>query len=582
MQFAHFVGFLAQLEATSKRNAMVEILAALFQETDSQEIDKTIYLCQERLVPAYVHLEFGIGEQLAAEALAKAANRSKDEIRRLYKEKGDYGTAAEGILPPAGKALSVREVYDRLHSIATAGGEGAVLQKTSILASLLGDLSALESRYVLRIPLGRLRLGIGDPTVMDGLSFAQAGNKSLRPTIEQAYNLCSDLGYVAQTLWQKGVEALADIHVQVGKPVRMALAERASGAAEIIERMGEAAVEPKLDGFRVQVHKNGDIIQMYSRNLEETTAMLPDIRDGVLAQVRAETAVFEGEALAYDVNSGDFLPFQATSQRKRKYDIDRMMEELPLRLVCFDLLYLDGRDVMGLSYRERRALLENLVGRGDVIQVNELLVTSDAAEVDRFFAEAVSRGLEGIVAKRLDSTYQAGSRNFNWIKLKRSYQGELSDSVDCVIVGYWRGRGQRARFGIGSLLTAVYDKANDRFVTISKVATGFSDEEWVRLRELLDETALPAKSARLEAAIEPDVWVEPRYVVEVRADEITRSPMHTAGRGEDGIGYALRFPRVINFIREDRTPEDATTDQEIASMFKRQARKGSATPETGG
>jgi len=580
MQFARFADFLGQLEATAKRNAMVEILSALFKETSSDEIDKIIYLCQERLVPAYVNLEFGIGEQLAAEALSKATGRAKDDIRRLYKEKGDYGIAAEILLPVQGKGLTVRQVYDRMYTIATAGGEGAVLQKTTILANLLTDLSAREARYVLRIPLGHLRLGIGDPTVMDGLSFTKAGDKSLRPALEHAYNLCCDLGYVARVFWETGIDGLDAIHVKVGNPVRMALAERASGAAEIIERMGTAAVEPKLDGFRAQVHKNGNEVRIYSRNLEETTAMLPDVRAGVLAQVSAQTAVFEGEALAYDVNSGEFLPFQVTSQRKRKHDIDRMKDELPLRLVCFDVLFLDGLDVMSMTYVERRKLLEGLIGPGDALQVNEQIVTNDIATLDAFFAEKVSLGLEGIVAKKLDSTYQAGSRNFNWIKLKRSYQGELSDSVDCVVVGYWRGRGQRARFGIGSLLTAVYDAARDRFVTVSKVATGLSDEEWVQMREMLDQDALPKKPARLEAAIEPDVWVEPRYVVEIRADEITRSPMHTAGRGDSMVGYALRFPRIVNFIRRDRTAEDATTEQEVMDMFARQGRKG-ATDDGG-
>jgi len=579
MQFARFVEFLAQLEGTTKRNAMVEILSALFHEAGSAEIGKIVYLCQERLAPAYVNIEFGIGEQLAAEALARVSARTRDDIWRLYKEQGDIGNVAESLLPEPGAALSVQDVYDRLHSIATASGEGAILQKTTILARLLADLSPREARYLLRIPLGRLRLGIGDPTVMDGLSFAKAGDKSERPAIERAYNLCSDLGYVAEVYWSSGVAGLDGIHAQVGKVVRMALAERASGAAEIIQRLGTAAVEPKLDGFRCQVHKNGDDIRIYSRNLEETTGMFPDIHDGVRAQVRAQTAVFEGEALAYNPESGEFMPFQVTVQRKRKHDIARMSEELPLRLVCFDVLYVDGQDVMGLTYTERRKVLLNLIAPGDTLQVNESIVTSDPAEVDAFFAEKVSLGLEGIVAKRLDSTYQAGARNFNWIKLKRSYQGELSDSVDCVVVGYWRGRGQRARFGIGSLLTAVYDRANDRFVTISKCATGLSDEEWVQMREMLDTDALPHKAARLDAAIEPDVWVEPHYVVEIRADEITRSPMHTAGRGGGSIGYALRFPRIINFVRRDRAPEDATSEQEVLAMFARQERKGDASAE---
>jgi DNA ligase-1 len=464
-------------------------------------------------------------------------------------------------------------VYDQLYAVATASGEGAIAQKTDTLADLLKRLSAREARYTLRIPLGQLRLGIGDPTMMDGLSFAKAGDKSLRPTIERAYNVCSDLGYVAKIFWERGVDGLQGIGVEPGKPVRPALAERVTGPEEIIKRMGEAAIEPKFDGFRCQMHKIGKKITIFSRNLEETTHMFPDLVQGALAQVKATSAIFEGEALAYNLESGEFLPFQVTVQRKRKYDIEQMQRDLPLRLVCFDLLYLNGQDLLGKPYRERRALLEKVIGEGDVLQVAEAIITDDPQEIQAFFDEKVSLGLEGIVAKRLDSPYQAGARNFNWIKLKRSYQGELSDTVDCVIVGYWRGRGQRAQFGIGSLLTAVYDPTYDRFLTVSKVATGLSDEEWVRLREMLDRIATAEKPARVEAAITPDIWVEPRYVVEVRADEITRSPMHTAGRRGGASGYALRFPRVINFIREDKNPEDATTEKEIEEMFQRQGKK---------
>lgn len=579
MKFAAFVDYLSRLEATTKRNLMVEILADLFKQAGAEEIDKIVYLCQERLAPAYVNLEFGIGEQLANAAIAKATGHTREDVRALYKERGDYGLAAEELLAARTTDLDVVDVYGRLHDIATAGGEGAVAQKVDTLASLLGDLSPIAARYVLRIPLGQLRLGIGDPTMMDGMSYATVGDKSARPIIEHAYNLCSDLGQVACVYWTEGAGGLAKIGVDVGKPVRPALAERVKNAAEIIARMGEAAVEPKLDGFRCQIHKNGDDVRIYSRNLEETTSMFPELRAAVRQQVLARSAVFEGEALAINLETGEFQPFQLTMQRKRKYDIARMSEELPLRVMCFDVLYLNGKETIGLPYTERRRLLLGAIGPGEGLQVVDSIVTSDPAVIEAFFAEKVSLGLEGIVAKRLDSTYQAGARNFNWIKLKRSYQGELSDSVDCVVVGYWRGRGARARFGIGSLLTAVYDKTHDRFVTISKVATGLSDEEWVRMRELLDEQAIPHKPARLEAAIEPDVWCEPKYVVEIRADELTRSPMHTAGRDGGMTGYALRFPRIINFIRDDRTPEDATTEQEIAQMYQKQGRKASAGGE---
>jgi DNA ligase-1 len=570
MRFAKLVDYLARLEATTKRLELTAILAELFKEASVQDIAPIVYLTQERLGPAFEPIDFGIGEALAAEALALATGKDKTEIKKLYKQRGDYGIMAEELLPAEGKRLTVETVFGRLKEIATTSGEGTVAKKTSLLADLLKKLSGHEARYVLRIPLGRLRLGIGDPTVMEGLSWSKTGDKSLRPTIERAYNVCSDLGYVARLFKEGGVEALSQVHVTVGKPVRPALAERAKSAEEIVTRMGKCAVEDKFDGFRCQIHKDGDKVRVFSRNLEETTGMFPDIARGVCDQVRAKNAILEGEALSYDTETGEFHPFQVTVQRKRKYDIEAMTVKYPLRLMAFDLLYLDDKDLTGESYVKRHDKLAEIVGEGNAIQVAAHLVTQDAKEIDKYFMHAITAGLEGIVAKRLDSKYQAGARNYNWIKLKRSYQGHLSDTIDVVVVGYLRGRGMRARFGIGALLAAVYDEKNDRFVTIGKIGTGFKDEEWPRLREMLDLVAVDHKPARVDAIMVPDVWVEPKYVIEVQADEITRSPIHTAGKVGDEPGYALRFPRVVKSQRTDKRAEDATTVQEILDMYKRQ------------
>ena len=570
MRFSKLVDYLAQLEKTSKRLEMTAILGQLFKEAGEEDIAPIIYLTQERLGPAFEPIDFGIGEALAAEALALVTSKDKTEIRKLYKQRGDYGIVAEELCGEQSSRLTVKHVYDRLMQIATTSGEGTVAQKTRLLADLLQKLSGHEARYLLRIPLGRLRLGIGDPTVMEGLSWSKTGDKTLRPQIERAYNVCSDLGQVARLFKAGGVEALAKIHVTVGKPVRMALAERAKSAEDIVTRLGKCAVEKKFDGFRCQVHKQGDQVRIFSRNLEETTAMFSDIAKGICQQVKAETAILEGEALSYVLETGEFHPFQVTMQRKRKYDLEAMTAKYPLRLVGFDLLYLDGKDFTGQPYSTRHDTLAKITAPGDAIQVADHIVTQDAKEIEKFFMDAITGGLEGIMAKRLDSKYQAGARNYNWIKLKRSYQGHLSDTVDGVVVGYLRGRGMRARFGIGAVLVAVYDKPNDRFVTIGKIGTGFSDAEWPQLRELLDNVAVDHKPARVDAVMIPDVWVEPKYVIEMQADEITRSPIHTAGKVGDEPGYALRFPRVIGFIREDKAPEDATTVKEILEMFKKQ------------
>jgi DNA ligase-1 len=577
MQVDRFVDYLMELEATSSRNRMVEILAQLFQETQVEEMDKIIYLCQGRVVPAYESLEFGVGESLTTEAIAQASGKEKAEVKRLFKQKGDFGEVVEALLPPQTTRLSVTQLFDHLYRLATASGEGAVAAKVEILADLLSQASPRDGRLLIRIPLGRLRLGIGDPTMMDGLSFARAGDKSLRPVLERAYNICADLGYVARLFWERGPEALQEVSVQVGKPVRPALAERLPGAQAILEKIGRCAIEPKFDGFRCQVHKDGDWVKVFSRNLEDFSPMFPELVEGARRQIKARRIIFEGEALAYDPATGDFYPFQVTVQRKRKYGIEDMRAKLPLKLMGFDLLYLDGEDLTRRPYLERRERLQEAISPDETIEVAEVLITEDLKEFNRFFADKVQRGLEGVVCKRLDAPYQAGARNFNWIKLKRHYTGQLRDTVDTVILGYWRGRGARVQFGIGSLLTGVYDQQADRFVTLARLGTGFTEEEWVRVKEELDKVAVPQKPAEVDSLVEADVWTRPLYVLEVQADEITRSPIHTCGlgrasEGEKDIGYALRFPRAVGFLRTDKGPRDATTVDEVIELFGMQGK----------
>jgi len=269
---------------------------------------------------------------------------------------------------------------------------------------------------------------------------------------------------------------------------------------------------------------------------------------------------------------GEFYPFQITIQRKRKHGVLEYAKEYPLKLFAFDLLYIEGEDYTVKPFIERRKKLEEVIPQNNTLELSEMRLVETPKEIEEFFEDAISRGLEGIMAKRLDAPYTAGSRNFNWIKLKRSYKGSLSDSIDVVIVGYFYGKGARAKLGIGALLTAVYDPNTDTFKTVSKVGSGFTEEDWIRLKKLLDEIKLPHRHPRVDSILEADVWVEPRYVITVVADEITRSPLHTAGRSLEEPGYALRFPRAVGFIRQDRNPEDANTVEEIIRLYNLQKR----------
>jgi DNA ligase-1 len=567
MKFKNLVEYLKRLEATTKRLEMFDILSELFTEAGKDDIDKIIYITQGQLTPPFYGVETGISEKLLIRALSDASNQPTKQVEKLYRETGDLGEAAQKLIHGK-EALKVSQVYKELMDIAETSGKGSVETKMNLLASLLRAVPAFEAKYIARFIIGRLRLGVGDPTVLEALALSE-GDRELRAPLERAYNLCSDLGLVAKTLKKDGMKAIEKFHIKVGYPVRMALCERLPSSEDIITKMGRVAIEAKYDGFRCQVHKDGDKIEIFSRNLERTTEMFPEIREAA-KKLKAKTAIFEGEALAYNEATGELFPFQVTIQRKRKHGVAEMAKEFPLRFFAFDLLLLDGKDLTEKPYAERRKKLVSLIKVTDVIEPASMFETDDPEEITKHFEEFVETGLEGVVAKRLDGAYAAGSRNFNWIKLKRSYRGELQDTIDVCVVGYFRGRGARARFGVGALLVAVYDPEKDDFKTISKVGSGFTEEEFFTLKKMLDEISIKKKHPRVESVVEADVWVTPRYVVAVTADEITRSPMHTAGRDEKGVGYALRFPRAVEFLRRDKSPEDANTVDEIIKMEKQQ------------
>jgi DNA ligase 1 len=507
-----------------------------------------------------------------------------DEVLSRSKQLGDAGLVAQEFArrwqeqsapqEKEGDGASLQDVYNSLMQITKAVGSGSQESKVSKLAAIFGRLSPLEAKHVARIVVGRLRVGIGDPSLLDALSLAKAGDKSLRPALERAYNISTDLGLVARTLYTSGREGLDEIQVKVGNPVRMALAERADSAEEIVARLGKCAIEPKYDGFRMQIHKDGDEVSVFTRGLENVSGMFPEVVTAIHDQIKAKHLIMEGEALAYDPQTGQLLPFQMTSQRRRVHNIEAMSAELPLRLMAFELLLIEDRDMTQEPFMERRArLLETIEPREGLggIQPSTVLITEDPEEIVTFYEDSLVEGLEGIVAKRLSGTYDAGKRGFNWIKMKRSYQTQLRDTVDCAIVGYYYGKGRRASWGLGSLLVSVYDKANDTLPTVTRVASGLSEEGWQELCKRLQADRIEHRDPRVINVIQPDVWVVPRYVLELQADEVSRSQMHPAGRADGGAGYALRFPRIVK-ERPERTPEDATSVEEIIELYAMQGK----------
>jgi len=574
MTFKTLSGYYEKLEGTSKRLELIDILSKLFKESNSDEIGKICYLIQGRVAPFFEPIELGMAENMVAVAVGKAFGKTKEEVIKLYRSKGNMGLAAQELAKKhrhLGK-LNISQVFDELLKIARFSGEGTVDNKVSTLCELLKKLDSISAKHVVNIPLGTLRLGIGDPTVLDSLSLAKHGDKSLRPILEDAYNKTSDLGFVAEIFFKKGISGIKNIKLVVGKPVRPALAERIPSAQEAIKKLGnEFAAEPKFDGFRVQVHLDRSNIQLFSRNLENTTHAFPDLVEGVRTSVKAKTAILEGEAIAFNPQTHEFLPFQETTKRRRKYKIEEMAKKLPLVLFAFDLLYLNGKDITQKPYRERRKLLESIVSKnGNIVKIAEEKKLKSAKEITDFFNEAISEGLEGLMLKKLDSPYIAGGRGFHWVKFKRSQAGQLTDSVDCVLLGVYSGKGKRTEFGVGGLLVGIYDDKKDEFVSISRIGTGLTDEEFRKVNEISKHLKVERKPARVNSDITPSFWDTPKVVLEIQADEITRSPIHTAGRDKEGLGYALRFPRLVKFREADKRAEDATTVSEVIKLYNLQ------------
>ncbi|RJR23411.1 ATP-dependent DNA ligase [Candidatus Microgenomates bacterium] len=584
MTFKKLSEYFEELEKTSSRLKITEILANLFKEAEEDEIGKICYLSLGRLLPQYEGLEFQMAEKMLVRAVAKAFGIEDQAVQKQYKKEGDLGVVAEELKArgykgaqvqslfgePKKQILSVGEVYKRLMEIAKEKGEGSVDRKITKMAALLTEIEALAVRFVVRIPLGKLRLGFSEMTLLDGLSWMGKGDKSLRPELEGAFNVVADIGKIAETFKKSGEKGIKEIKVTLGVPILSALAQRLPTVEEMVEKMGEVVVEPKYDGTRLQVHFGRSIggVRVFTRNLENVTHMFPEIVEAVKKEVKAEEIIFDSEGVGVDPKTGGYLPFQETIKRKRKYGIEDKAKEIPLKCYLFDVLYKDGKSLISEPLRKRREILEKAIEhKANTLVLSPQIITSDPEEIRAFHQEQIERGLEGAMIKKADSAYEPGRRGFTWVKFKQEETkkgGGLADTLDCVIMGTYRGKGKRAGFGVGAFLVGV--KKDDVFVTVSKIGTGLSDEQWREVYKRTENKALKTEEKPEEYSVDknlyPDTWVKPEIVVEIQADNITESPIHTAG-------LALRFPRLVRF-RDDKTQNQATTLRETEKLFELQ------------
>ena len=580
MKMTEFAKYLQRLEDTPKRLEITDILCDLIKKLTPHEVDKAIYLSLGTLKAPYENPKFNIADKMMIKILTFAYERK--DIVQLYDKMGDLGNVALEIAPKITSKLEIEGVYKHLTELAQVEGTGSQDTKVKLTTELMKQLDPLSVKFVVRIILGTTRLGFTELTIIDSLSMLLTNDKSQSEKIEKIYNIHPDMGLIAKKVKEKGMNGVKDIKIETGVPILAQKCQRLADTEEIIEKMGRVWAEFKFDGTRVQTHvdrtkklmsksteqTDKTFIKTFTRNQEETTHQYPDIALALDKQVDAQSVILDGEAVGIDKKTGRFLPFQEIMQRKRKHDIAEIVGDIPLKYFVFDILYLNGKDLTEKTLTERRALLKSVIKNGNVITVDSHIETAFADELEEFFEEAKKKHLEGLIVKKPDSVYQAGARSFAWVKLKKADEKlkQLRDTMDVVVLGYYFGRGERTKFGIGKFLAGIYDEKEDKFKTFTKVGTGLTDEQLREFKVRADKlkTSEKAKNIELNSVYVPDIWVLPKMVVEIGGDEISQSGTHTAG-------YALRFPRLIKF-RDDKNAAGCTTLKEITDLYKTQKR----------
>jgi DNA ligase-1 len=576
MKFSIISDAFQKMEATSKRLELTDILVELIKEIPEDVISKAVYLIQGKLRPNFEGVELGIAEKLVMKAMSKSSGIPLKKIEEDYNKGGDLGQTAENILQQkiqttfSSETVTLERVYETLLKIANLEGKGSQEMKMRYVSSILNDATPQEAKFILKILLGTLRLGIAENTVMDALAIAFTGEKENREVIENAYNVSSDLGKVAQVVSTGGIEHIRKFQIQLFNPIRPMLADRIKSGEETVKKFqNDFAAEYKLDGERAQIHKQKDTIMIFSRSLENITSYYPDIVEKISKLIISDDVILEAEVVAMNTNSGDFLPFQELMHRRRKYEIDEAVTKYPITVNFFDVLFSNGKNCMEMEYMERRKLLEKIIKEDDFARLIPMSIINNEEQILEVLENSINSGCEGLMLKHLNSTYRAGIRGSNWLKLKREYQNDLGDSLDLVVIGAFFGKGRRTG-KYGTLLLATYNDEEDVFPSICKVGTGFSDESLDQLYQILSPKVTLKKNPRIISDMAADMWFEPELVIEIVASEITQSPIHktASDKIKENTGLALRFPKFTGKIRTEKNAEDASTDEEVIALYK--------------
>ena len=578
MKFAEITDCFRRMECTTKRLELTDILVELLKKTPTQVVAKVVYLIQGKLRPNFEGIELGIAEKLAMKSISKSSGITVKKIEDDYKLGGDLGITAANIMEQktqttfSAEAVTLERVYDTLLRIAKLQGKGSQDMKIKYISSLLNDATPNESKFILKILLGTLRLGIAENTLMDALAIAFTGEKNNRELIENAYNVSSDLGHVSEIVASEGLAGIKKFQISLFSPIRPMLADRVKSEKDAVKKFeGEFAAEYKLDGERAQIHKQKNKVAIFSRSLENITYYYPDIVEKISNVLLCDSCILEAEIVAINENTGQFLPFQELMHRRRKYKIEKAVTDYPITVNFFDVLYVDGEKTIDLPYLERRNFLKKIIKEDKFVKLIPMSIIKNEGDVLEILENSINSGCEGLMLKMTQSIYRAGIRGSHWLKLKREYQNDLGDSLDLIVIGAFFGKGRRTgRYG--TLLLATYNPENDTFPTICKVGTGFTDESLDQLYQILSQNVTLKKNSRVESDMDADIWFEPNLVIEIVASEITLSPIHKTGfdmiRKDSGL--ALRFPKFTGKIRTEKSVDDASTDEEVIALYNGQ------------
>lgn len=571
MKFSDLALYLEKLEKTSSRLEITSILSDLFKKSSSNEIQKVVYLSLGTLAPNYESILLNLAEKMILRTLSLAYKKDLLEVDSIYKKMGDVGDVAQELgkgQGAKGESLSVEKVYEKLVEIANDNGGGSVERKIEKTADLLKKLDPLSARFVTRIPIGKLRLGFSEKTIIDALRLAALaqGYNLGEDEIEQAYNIRPDIGFIAKLVKERNLKSAKPT---IGVPVVPMLAARLNSTTEMIKKMGEVAVEPKYDGLRIFIHyrKKNNHLSIFTRNMNAIDIKTFPELGGIGKYIKADEIILDTEAVGLDAEREGFLDFQKTISRRRKHDIQKNATEIPLQFQVFDVLLVDGKSFIDSPYSERRSALSKVVVNGDLLRIDESVITKDPDVIRKLHEKYLKMGLEGVVVKRANGLYVSGRTGWNWVKMKEEegMKGRLADTLDCIVMGYFTGKGKRTQFGLGKILVGIKDgdrdTKGDKILTLTKVGTGLTEDMLTEIKKRVDKLVSKEKPKEYEAQKDliPDVWAYPSLIVEVSADSISTSTKHS-------LGFSLRFPRFIK-IREDKGVGQATTLSELKNIL---------------